>query len=250
MKAAIIISAVVLFFAALGMIPISINVAAAGKGKDFRVLVLFRVLHIRVHSIAAGGAKKAEAADTPTEQTEEKTSAKKKKKAKKSAEKEKKSIGDIVELVKLLIEIAKKVLAKTWRYIRIRVDCYDITVGTDDAAKTALLYGGVSQATAYLLTLLDETAKFRVKRKAPVNVGVDFLAGETKARVEMDFRIRLWQIISIGLCAGITYLRGMKKAKSEERDRRKDKSEDENKNAKADTNIKESNSDKNFGKAE
>ena len=66
----------------------------------------------------------------------------------------------------------------------------------------------------------------------------------------MDFRIRLWQIISIGLFAGITYLRGMKKAKSEERDRRKDKSENENKNAKADTNIKESNSDKNFGKAE
>ena len=73
-----------------------------------------------------------------------------------------------------------------------------------------------------------------MKRKAPVNVGVDFLSAETKANVQMDFRLRLWHILSIGLGAGITYLRGMKKnsAKSGDDNKKKNKiaktSENEN----------------------
>lgn len=231
MKAAIIISAIVLFFVALGMIPISVKVAAAGKGKEFRAAVRICILHIPAYTLSFGGGKAAKTAEPATEQEPKKQ--KKQKKPKKSAKPEKKekhSIEDIVALVKLLIEIAKKVLEKTWRYIRIKIERYDITVGTDDAAKTALIYGGVSQATSYLFTLLDETAHFRVKRKAPVNVGVDFLAAETKASVQMDFCLRLWHILSIGLGAGIIYLRGMKKSGADSGDNNKKENKTENTN--------------------
>lgn len=234
MTAAIIISAIVLFFVALGMIPISVKVAAAGKGKEFRAAVRICILHIPAYTLSFGGGKAEKSAEPAAEQKPEKQKKQKSKKSAKPEKKEKQSIEDIVALVKLLIEIAKKVLEKTWRYIRIKIERYDITVGTDDAAKTALIYGGVSQATSYLFTLLDETAHFRVKRKAPVNVGVDFLSAETKASVQMDFCLRLWHIISIGLGAGITYLRSMKKnsAKSGDDNKKKNKiaktSENEN----------------------
>lgn len=234
MTAAIIISAIVLFFVALGMIPISVKVAAAGKGKEFRAAVRICILHIPAYTLSFGGGKAEKSAEPAAEQKPEKQKKQKSKKSAKPEKKEKQSIEDIVALVKLLIEIAKKVLEKTWRYIRIKTECYDITVGTDDAAKTALIYGGVSQATSYLFTLLDETAHFRVKRKAPVNVGVDFLSAETRANVQMDFCLRLWHILSIGLGAGITYLRGMKKnsAKSGDDNKKKNKiaktSENEN----------------------
>lgn len=234
MTAAIIISAIVLFFVALGMIPISVKVAAAGKGKEFRAAVRICILHIPAYTLSFGGGKAEKSAEPAAEQKPEKQKKQKSKKSAKPEKKEKQSIEDIVALVKLLIEIAKKVLEKTWRYIRIKIERYDITVGTDDAAKTALIYGGVSQATSYLFTLLDETAHFRVKRKAPVNVGVDFLAAETRANVQMDFCLRLWHILAIGLGAGIIYLRGMKKnsAKSGEDNKNKNKiaktSENEN----------------------
>lgn len=234
MTAAIIISAIVLFFVALGMIPISVKVAAAGKGKEFRAAVRICILHIPAYTLSFGGGKAEKSAEPAAEQKPGKQKKQKSKKSAKPEKKEKQSIEDIVALVKLLIEIAKKVLEKTWRYIRIKTECYDITVGTDDAAKTALIYGGVSQATSYLFTLLDETAHFRVKRKAPVNVGVDFLSAETRANVQMDFCLRLWHILSIGLGAGITYLRGMKKnsAKSGDDNKKKNKiaktSENEN----------------------
>lgn len=239
MTAAIIISAIVLFFVALGMIPISVKVAAAGKGKEFRAAVRICILHIPAYTLSFGGGKAEKSAEPAAEQKPEKQKKQKSKKSAKPEKKEKQSIEDIVALVKLLIEIAKKVLEKTWRYIRIKIERYDITVGTDDAAKTALIYGGVSQATSHLFTLLDETAHFRVKRKAPVNVGVDFLAAETRANVQMDFRLRLWHIISIGLGAGITYLRGMKKNGTKSGDDNKKK----NKNAKTSEN-------ENTGKAE
>lgn len=238
MTAAIIISAIVLFFVALGMIPISVKVAAAGKGKEFRAAVRICILHIPAYTLSFGGDKAEKSAEPAAEQEPKKKKKQKQKKAAKPQKKEKKSIEDIISLVKFLIEIAKKVLEKTWRYIRIKIERYDIIVGTDDAAKTALIYGGVSQATSYLFTLLDETAHFRVKRKAPVNVGVDFLATETRANVQMDFCLRLWHIISIGLGAGITYLRGMKKS-----GKTKDNNKKENKTEKTSEN-------ENTGKAE
>ena len=231
MTAAIIISAIVLFFVALGMIPISVKVAAAGKGKEFRAAVRICILHIPAYTLSFGGGKAEKSAEPAAEQKPEKQKKQKSKKSAKPEKKEKQSIEDIVALVKLLIEIAKKVLEKTWRYIRIKIERYDITVGTDDAAKTALIYGGVSQATSYLFTLLDETAHFRVKRKAPVNVGVDFLAAETRANVQMDFCLRLWHILSIGLGAGITYLRGMKKSgKTKDNNKKENKTENTNEN--------------------
>lgn len=234
MTAAIIISAIVLFFVALGMIPISVKVAAAGKGKEFRAAVRICILHIPAYTLSFGGGKAEKSAEPAAEQKPEKQKKQKSKKSAKPEKKEKQSIEDIVALVKLLIEIAKKVLEKTWRYIRIKIERYDITVGTDDAAKTALIYGGVSQATSYLFTLLDETAHFRVKRKAPVNVGVDFLSAETKASVQMDFCLRLWHILSIGLGAGITYLRGMKKSgKTKDNNKKENKTENTNENENA-----------------
>ena len=234
MTAARIISAIVLFFVALGMIPISVKVAAAGKGKEFRAAVRICILHIPAYTLSFGGGKAEKSAEPAAEQKPEKQKKQKSKKSAKPEKKEKQSIEDIVALVKLLIEIAKKVLEKTWRYIRIKIERYDITVGTDDAAKTALIYGGVSQATSYLFTLLDETAHFRVKRKATVNVGVDFLAAETRANVQMDFCLRLWHIISIGLGAGITYLRGMKKSgKTKDNNKKENKTENTNENENA-----------------
>lgn len=233
MTAAIIISAIVLFFVALGMIPISVKVAAAGKGKEFRAAVRICILHIPAYTLSFGGGKAEKSAEPAAEQKPEKQKKQKSKKSAKPEKKEKQSIEDIVALVKLLIEIAKKVLEKTWRYIRIKIERYDITVGTDDAAKTALIYGGVSQATSYLFTLLDETAHFRVKRKAPVNVGVDFLAAETRANVQMDFCLRLWHILSIGLGAGITYLRGMKKSGKTKDNKKENKTENTNENKNA-----------------
>lgn len=230
MTAAIIISAIVLFFVALGMIPISVKVAAAGKGKEFRAAVRICILHIPAYTLSFGGGKAEKSAEPAAEQKPEKQKKQKSKKSAKPEKKEKQSIEDIVALVKLLIEIAKKVLEKTWRYIRIKIERYDITVGTDDAAKTALIYGGVSQATSYLFTLLDETAHFRVKRKAPVNVGVDFLSAETRANVQMDFCLRLWHILSIGLGAGIIYLRGMKKSGKTKDNKKENKTENTNEN--------------------
>lgn len=236
MKAAIIISAIVLAFVAIGMIPICIKVASQGKGKDIRAMVCICILHIPVRTImlvqkgASGGEK-------PTDGQAQKKQKKKSKGSAEAEKKEKQGIGDVLELVKLLIGIAKKVLKRTWRCIRIKIECYDITIGTDDAAKTALIYGGVSQATSHLFTLLDETAHFSVKRKAPVNVGVDFLATETRASIQMAFCLRLWHIFSIGSGAVVSYLLGIKKSSAGA------------KNENADNNIK-INEDEKSGKAE
>ena len=72
MTAAIIISAIVLFFVALGMIPISVKVAAAGKGKEFRAAVRICILHIPAYTLSFGGGKAEKSAEPAAEQKPEK----------------------------------------------------------------------------------------------------------------------------------------------------------------------------------
>lgn len=218
MTALIIISCIVLFFAALGMIPIKLTAAVFVSGKESRFALLLRVLHIKVYSAKLGGKAGARAEKSAEKKPEQKSEKKKKGKAFAFPE-EKKSAGDIVDMIKMLADIAKKTVLKTWRYIRICVDIYDVSIGTDDAAKTALIYGGAAQATSYLFTFLDETAHFSVKRKAPVNVRANFLSGKTEAKIQINFSIRIWQIISIALCAGKTYIHDMKKNKKENKNK-------------------------------
>ena len=55
-----------------------------------------------------------------------------------------------------------------------------VTVGTDDAAKTAMLYGAVSTGLAALLEVIDRNiATVKTKNRDVVDVRADFVGGKT-----------------------------------------------------------------------
>ena len=67
-----------------------------------------------------------------------------------------------------------------------------VTVSTDDAAKTALLYGAVSAALAGLIEFLDRSvARVKTKGRDVVDVRADFLSGKTKADVDLVLSARV-----------------------------------------------------------
>ena len=61
-----------------------------------------------------------------------------------------------------------------------------VTVSTDDAAKTALLYGAVSAAMAGLVELIDRSvARVKLRGRDEIDVKADFVGGKTKADVDL-----------------------------------------------------------------
>ena len=81
------------------------------------------------------------------------------KKQAKTAPSKPKPKRDIIGLVKLILKLVSAVLKKFPRHFRVSVLRYEISVGTKDAAKTAILYGSVTGLSSTLFERLGREFK-------------------------------------------------------------------------------------------
>ena len=92
-----------------------------------------------------------------------------------------------------------------------------VTVSTDDAAKTALLYGAVSAALAGLIEFLDRSvARVKCRGRDEVTVKADFVGGKTKADVDLVLSARVigaLRILFVFLTSGSGKNKGKHKKK-------------------------------------
>lgn len=137
-------------------------------------------------------------------QAKKEAKAAEKKKAKEAestggAKKKKKSIADILDLVYMLLD-ALKALGKSFgKRFEIEAVKLHITVGAEDAAQTALLFGIVSQAVAYVIELLSSLTNLRVRKqnRSGVMVEADFTSEQITADLHLIFKLRLWHICAM-----------------------------------------------------
>ena len=88
-----------------------------------------------------------------------------------------------------------------------------VTVSTDDAAKTALLYGAVSAAMAGLIEFVDRSvARVKCRGRDDVEVKADFVGGKTKADLDLVLSAQVIGALRI-LFVFLTSGNGKKKGK-------------------------------------
>ena len=141
-------------------------------------------------------------------------SKKKKDREKKHAKPEKEeegpkpSLADNVRyIINLIRHVLFLVLKKLIGYIRIDIERLHITVGTGDAAKTAVNYGLISQSVSYLLELLSQNTHCRTGTPGSISVNPDFIAEKTTADVSLSVSIRIWQIFALAFKALAAFLK-------------------------------------------
>lgn len=129
-----------------------------------------------------------------------KTKVKKKQRKKTSApeEKPKQSLGDIRSGVGTVIDIITALLEKFLSSLTVTATRIHISVGSDNAAKTALLYGGICQGVSYLIELLDNVARLKTHKNTYIHVGCDFSSEETVAEIHLVLSMRVYRIIGHG----------------------------------------------------
>lgn len=118
--------------------------------------------------------------------------------------KPKRSILGIVSIVKALVE---ELPPRLLRRLKIKLHRAVVTVASPDAAKTAVLYGAVSQALAYIVAFIDHKSRLVYADDAEVTVNVDFLAEKPSADVKISISLRVWHVFDLALTALKTYMK-------------------------------------------
>ena len=203
MTALYILLGIFLFFFLLFTLPLHVLITANDD-----VSVVARVLFIR-YSLFPMQKRRKKSKKKRGKGKNTSPAPKKKKKPKKP--KKKRTKKELWYLIRLLFKIVIAVLKKMPRSVRIRLETFEITVATGDAAKTAVLYGAVSGLAWNLFDLLKNHIDFKVRKNASVGVEADFLGEKSKANIKIDFSTNLGKVLVLLLTAGIAFVKNKTK---------------------------------------
>lgn len=144
------------------------------------------------------------------EKAEKKKAAKEKKKLEKQSgtkpKKKKKSVSEILDIVKLITSALGDLFKSFGKHIRIKFARLHITVATGDAAKTATTYGAMCAAVTSLLEVLKKLRGFSMD-KQQISVNCDFLEEKSYADLHIEIGLRLWHVFAILFSAIKGFLR-------------------------------------------
>ena len=200
------------FFFFIFVIPIHVTV-----GLTDRVSVLVRVLFLKIPILPKKKKQKKKLKDEDKKKEEKKPKHKEKKKKKaedqpdkkkeKKKEKKKKKVSDIVALVRMLLNVVVALLRKLGQNFKIRVHAYEICVASEEAAKTAVMYGAVKTLSETIFLRLEDSINFKIVKNAPVGIYVNFLEEKFKANVKIDFSISIAGVFGILFAAIFEFIR-------------------------------------------
>ncbi|MBE6600961.1 MAG: DUF2953 domain-containing protein [Ruminococcaceae bacterium] len=105
----------------------------------------------------------------------------------------------LIENLELILQLLKTLRKETKGQIRLRIRAMQIHVGTEDAAKTAILYGTVLQSASFLLGWIDTHFKRVPSREGELEISPDYLSGATSANIDIECSLYVSKLISLAL---------------------------------------------------
>jgi len=142
--------------------------------------------------IACAGPVRVQVYPRPEEGPEDE---KKKRKLKKEPEKTPKK-GGAVDKFRAGLSVIGPMFGQVKRRLTISELTLYYTISTDDAAKTAMLYGGANLAVAQMLPMIRH--HFRVK-KQDMQIRADFTGGEDHILLRVKLTLSVWGAMRLGI---------------------------------------------------
>ena len=191
MTAAYIIGGILLFFVWFFTRKLHIG-AGFADGPFLYVRILFLKLSLPTE-------KAEQTEEKPKEKVQAKDGKKKAKKKKEKTALPKKTVG---EYITIFTDALRELVHKLKKYLFLEKYIVKADIGTDDAAKTAILYGAASNAAAQLWALVCSLKRRTGNPKLIyTEIKPDFIAEQTDFYADIELSIRIWQILSLGMTA-------------------------------------------------
>lgn len=144
----------------------------------------------------------------PQEEKKKKKKKKEKKPPEKAVEKEedkKEEKGDKkVSPVKVLWQMRESILRlieKFFGYLHFKFIRLKITVGCEDAAKTAIAYGLTTQSVAYLIEILNNISNVDISKHSEIYVKSDFISQKSSFDGKVVLYIRVLPLFKVAFRA-------------------------------------------------
>lgn len=153
-----------------------------------------------------------------------KDSLQKKSKPKKKKKKEEKPIekNDLISIVSITTNFVKNFISTFTRAVRIKFSRMHITVASEDAATTAILYGAITQSVNVLFPLIDN---IKSVKKLPsgkeLSVRADFLTDKPTVDIDINLYVRVGGALKALFSAGIRTFKKAVRDKIKELERRR-----------------------------
>ena len=132
---------------------------------------------------------------------------KKKKKADKKGEKEKgkkEDKYDILSIISIITSFVKTFLKLFVRSARIKASKLHIIIASENAAKTAILYGAATQTTNVLFPMLESIKTFKkLPSEKDLSIETDFLVDKPSVKADITIYVRVGGILKAVIGAAI-----------------------------------------------
>jgi len=196
---------IIIFFALLMLIPVSLRI-----GYDENELFVYvKILFVKINLFKKSDVVKSHYPSAYERDADKAEDIDK-------GETEKNKISDTLRQIKELIAVFVKKAAK---HLHIKLEDFQLTVGSDDAAKTALLTGALSGTVIMFFTFLEENTRFRAKKQLYLGVVPDFLCEKTKFKIKLKISALVIELLAILLPTYFSYT----KCKPQKRAKNKNK---------------------------
>ena len=175
----IILGIIILLIAAILITDVSL-VAGYGDKFYFRLKIFFFTINLSKLADKFEGQEEEPSVKLPEEL--------------KSGKKKKLTPSDIIELVSFAAELIRAVLGEFFRYARLKICNIRVAVGSEDAAKTAMLYGTLSSA---LYTAIEFFDSLMTVKKNCKNIGIqpDFTLDSCRIRFKIVLKIKIIHLL-------------------------------------------------------
>lgn len=153
-----------------------------------------------------------------------KDSLQKKSKPKKKKKKEEKPIekNDLISIVSITTNFVKNFISTFTRAVRIKFSRMHITVASEDAATTAILYGAITQSVNVLFPLIDNIKNVKkLPSGKELSVRADFLTDKPTVDIDINLYVRVGGALKALFSAGIRTFKKAVRDKIKELERRR-----------------------------
>ena len=125
-----------------------------------------------------------------------------KKSAKKAEPAPKKAKRNLRHLLRLVLAVAKVFLGRFGRYLRIETAGLDISIASEDPAKTAVFYGAVYAAAEAFFDACGNLPPMRRIKKSDIALYADFGSEKPHVKGKITFTLKVWHLFALVFSSG------------------------------------------------
>ena len=103
----------------------------------------------------------------------------------------------LMENLQLIFALLRALCRATKGELNIRVKRMKICIATDDAAKTAIVYGVAVQSAAYVLDWIERHFNLLRRKDGDMEIVPNYLARTTTADIDVVCTLHIWQYVRI-----------------------------------------------------